>query len=107
MKRFTKALLSSLFLASSLTTTAFAETNPFAACDRAPGDVSRLNCRISIVDDYIKQYLGAEAFEKAERLAEEKCVHKTRVNMSPKLILLRTLDCKFNTKLDFYENSGQ
>lgn len=99
----TKTILAALFLVLSLSTISHAETNPFAACSQATGDVSYLNCRIAVVDEYLLQEFGPKAVKAAEELADKKCAHNRRMNMAPKLILLSSLQCKFDTKLDYYE----
>lgn len=83
---------------------ALAETNPFAGCERAPSKVTYLNCRISVVDEYLKKEFGAKALKEANKLVNKECSSiGGSIRMAPELRRLAALDCEFNVKLDYYE----
>jgi hypothetical protein len=83
----------------------FAEENPFARCEPAIGQVTELNCRIGVVDEYISEYLGESALLRAQNLSQ-RCGYDMRRWADPEINLLNALECVLVTKIGFYEDGG-
>lgn len=80
------------------------EEDPFAGCDQATNNTTYLNCMISVVDDYIEDAFGKKGLKEANKIVKKECKSGGNVRLDPKLRLLTSLQCEFDTKVEYYNS---
>jgi hypothetical protein len=97
-------ILVAALIALSISPMASAENLSFASCDIGPNKVTDLNCRISLINEYLKNAFGGKAVKVANKLVEQECQAVSgSVRLPPELRLLAAMDCEFRVKLDYYQ----
>ena len=85
------------------TTQIFANDNPFDHCKRATGHVSLLNCKIGVMDNLVKEVVGAKRLKVVSKRSQDYCSKYGKMRkLSPKLRLIALLDCEFRYKVKYY-----